>query len=365
MSKYVLEKKLFPITKYPGGKEKELTHIIPHLPDKINNYYEPFVGGGAVYFTIKANKYFINDKSDELILLYKMIKTQNKEFIDKLEAIEYNWQIISNIVDFHKEELIKLYKNYKNNFLNEQQLSEEITQFVLSNKDEFNGLLDRSFNYQIDNFINELFRNIKNKMVRMNKMEKAKGDISHNDLISNIECSFKSAFYMHFRYLINNKNLLNLSDGFSSAIYFFIRQTCYSSMFRYNKSGKFNVPYGGISYNRKSFKNKINYFKDKNLINHLDPPYDTEFSTYARNEFNKSDQKRLSDYLINECKANWMLIIKNTEYISDLYKKGIKTANNQQLSIFMFDKKYLVSFQDRNNKEAKHLLITNYKLNGE
>ena len=51
----------------------------------------------------------------------------------------------------------------------------------------------------------------------------------------------------------------------------------------------------------------------------LDPPYDTEFSTYDRNTFDKLDQQRLANYLIHECRANWMMIIKNTDFIYDLY----------------------------------------------
>lgn len=57
--------------------------------------------------------------------------------------------------------------------------------------------------------------------------------------------------------------------------------------------------------------------------------------------------------MINECHAKWMLVIKNTEFIYELYnKKGI--------NIRTFDKKYLVSFMNRNNKDVTHLLITNY-----
>lgn len=52
----VLATRLLPLIKYPGGKEKELNYIIPALPAKIDNYYEPFVGGGAVYFAIDAKK---------------------------------------------------------------------------------------------------------------------------------------------------------------------------------------------------------------------------------------------------------------------------------------------------------------------
>ena len=67
----------------------------------------------------------------------------------------------------------------------------------------------------------------------------------------------------------------------------------------------------------------------------------------------KDDQKRLAFYLINHCDAKWMMVIKNTNFIMGLY-------NNNKLNISYFDKKYLVSFQNRNDKNAEHLIIRNY-----
>lgn len=389
MSKYILENRLTPLVKYPGGKEKELVHIIPALPKVINNYYEPFVGGGAVYFSIDVNKYYINDKSDELIALYKMVKNQNELFLDKLEAVEHNWRIISDVVDRHEEAITDIYYKYRNKQINDKQVGDKVTEFILENSEEFNGLLHTSFNYEIESFVKELCKSIRSKMFRMRKLEIEKGELDHQDVVKNIEASLKAAFYTHLRMLMNKKEELGISEEFSTAIYFFIRQMCYSSMFRYNRNGEFNVPYGGISYNRNSFANKIEYFKSDNLIKHLekteicnldfydfmkkyephsddfvflDPPYDTEFSTYAKNEFGKNDQERLANYLINECKANFMIVIKNTEFIASLYPAGHIAANGQELYVNSFDKKYFVSFKDRNDKNANHLLITNYKV---
>lgn len=53
-----------------------------------------------------------------------------------------------------------------------------------------------------------------------------------------------------------------------------------------------------------------------------------------------------------------MLVIKNTEFIMDLYI-------NKGLYINSFDKKYMVSFKGRNNRDCEHLLITNYPLPSE
>lgn len=98
----------------------------------------------------------------------------------------------------------------------------------------------------------------------MAEIEIQKGDLSKEDFIQNVECAFKSAFYMHFRYLYNNATELKISKPFLTAIYFYIREYCYSSMFRYNAIGHFNVPYGGISYNRKSLAKKLSILQARN-----------------------------------------------------------------------------------------------------
>lgn len=381
------EKRLFPLLKYPGGKEKELIHILPNLPQKAENYYEPFVGGGAVFFALNADKYFINDKSSELMLLYELIKNEDKEFLDKINQIDHNWKVVEQIVKNHAEDISNIYSQYKNNLINKLKLYDEISSFVLHNANEFNGLLSPNFNVGIQNFVNELIKSFKNKIVRMVEIEKEKGDLSKEDFLLNIECAFKSAFYMHFRYLYNNAKSLNISTPFYIAIYFYIREFCYSSMFRYNCNGQFNVPYGGISYNKKSLLKKLEYFCNIDLLKQLksstlscddfesflntnkpqindfmflDPPYDTEFSTYAKNPFDKNDQERLANYLKNECDCYFMLIIKNTDFILSLYPNGQTIKNGRKIKIQRFDKKYFVSFQNRNNKDAEHLIITNY-----
>ncbi|MEG1615137.1 MAG: DNA adenine methylase [Oscillospiraceae bacterium] len=381
------EQKLSPLLKYPGGKDKELIHILPNLPKNAQNYYEPFVGGGAVFFAINAKRYFINDKSYELMQLYSLVKDGDTDFLDKISQIDHNWNIIGSIVNNHAEEISIIYYSYKNNKFSKQKLYDEIAAFVLHNSAEFNGLLSPNFNIGIQNFVNELSKSFRNKIVRMVEIERKKGNLSKEDFLLNIECAFKSAFYMHFRYLYNNAEELGISSSFYIAIYFYIREFCYSSMFRYNNNGKFNVPYGGISYNKKSLRKKIDYFTSKDLIKQLkkttivcddfqkflrdntpslndfiflDPPYDTEFSTYAKNKFDKQDQERLADYLINECDSYFMLIIKSTDFVLNLYQSGKLIKNGRTLKVKKFSKKYMVSFQNRNDKEAEHLIITNY-----
>lgn len=389
---YIKEPRLSPLLKYPGGKESELKFIHKFLPKYIESYYEPFLGGGSVYFSIDVDDYYINDKSTELMNFYECIKYKDDDFFVKLEAINHNWKLITKITHHHSSELSNLYLSYYSGHVKETELSNLLVEFVFRNAEEFNGLLSHDFNCDIENFILILKRTLLSKFKRMKKISNERGDLPKEDIIDNIESAIKASFYTHLRHLYNNKEKFDISKGHHTAIYFFIRQMCYSSMFRYNKSGGFNVPYGGISYNRNNFDKSLVYFNEQALQRHLDkttfgnydfyafmskyppnkydfifvdPPYDSEFSTYSNNIFEVSDQERLADYLLNECKANFMMVIKNTPLITSLYPEGYLTKNDGQINIVSFDKKYNVSFKNRNNKNAEHLIITNYDIEGD
>jgi DNA adenine methylase len=214
----------------------------------------------------------------------------------------------------------------------------------------------------------------------MKRIEGKKGKLIEQDILANIESALKSAFYMHLRHLYNKTSKYKFPPGLAAAVFFFVRENAYASMFRYNSQGEFNVPYGGISYNRKDLIQKISYMQSPQVRHRLsntiienmdfeaflqkyppqpndfiflDPPYHSEFSTYTRNKFGLSDHERLASYLSDQCQAKFMLVIKSTEVILDLY-------SDKGFNIRAFNKRYLVSFQDRNDREAEHLIITNY-----
>ncbi|MFC1802239.1 DNA adenine methylase, partial [Patescibacteria group bacterium] len=108
------------------------------------------------------------------------------------------------------------------------------------------------------------------KIKRINEIEKERGCLPDGDLHKNIETAFRSGFYMHFRDVMNfNGSKYKTSLAKKIANYYFIREFCYGSMFRFNSNGHFNIPYGGIGYNKKDFRNKVDYiFSDevKNLF---------------------------------------------------------------------------------------------------
>ena len=65
---------------------------------------------------------------------------------------------------------------------------------------------------------------------------------------------------MYFRKVFNDIRLGRITDQsiqYQAANFYFIREYCYGSMFRFNARGEFNIPYGGMSYNRKDMRSKI------------------------------------------------------------------------------------------------------------
>lgn len=378
---YIEEQRLFPIVKWAGGKELELKYIMPRLPQSFVDYFEPFVGGGAVYTSIQAERYFINDKSTELIELYNSITNDNRNsFFQAIDAIIHNWEVLTNVVESNSELLLGIYKSFSEDELDETKLKDKILEFILADVKQFNGMFSTHFNHNIEHFIKEMKINLVRKIKRMKVLESNSVKLEDSDILDNIETALKSAFYMHFRYLYNNGIKYDVSDAFRSAIFYFIRNYAYSGMFRYNLNGNFNVPYGGMAYNRKNFEKKVDYLKtsalqillEKTMIKNLDfedffrnyipksddfifldPPYDSEFSSYSQNVFDGEDQVRLANYLIHECRAKWMMIIKKTDFIHKLY-------NRPDIQIETFDKTYGVSFMNRNERKTQHLIITNY-----
>jgi len=80
----------------------------------------------------------------------------------------------------------------------------------------------------------------------------------------NIEGTIKK---MSIYYIIRNiYNTTNIQE-IKSAAFLFIRKYAYSGMFRFNKLGNFNVPYGGTGYDKNSLTKSLNYFKEFDFNN--------------------------------------------------------------------------------------------------
>lgn len=74
-----------PVLKWAGGKRQLLPQISNLLPSKYNNYIEPFVGGGALFFYLMPENATLIDNNPILINVYQVIQNSVSELIDSLK----------------------------------------------------------------------------------------------------------------------------------------------------------------------------------------------------------------------------------------------------------------------------------------
>lgn len=78
-------KNVKPLVKWAGGKRQLLPHIHAALPtDAPRRFYEPFIGGGAVLFSLEPARARVNDLNGELINLYEVVRDCVDELIAEL-----------------------------------------------------------------------------------------------------------------------------------------------------------------------------------------------------------------------------------------------------------------------------------------
>ncbi|MGN0893438.1 MAG: DNA adenine methylase [Succinivibrio sp.] len=100
-------KNLKPFVKWVGGKSTSLDRLLSLFPEKITNYVEPFVGSGAVFFSLNFDKAIISDTNQELIYAYQVIKENVFELEMYLQTLIYDKTLYEKIRAWDRE------KNYQ------------------------------------------------------------------------------------------------------------------------------------------------------------------------------------------------------------------------------------------------------------
>ncbi|HMV01640.1 MAG TPA: Dam family site-specific DNA-(adenine-N6)-methyltransferase [Chitinophagales bacterium] len=229
-----------PFIKWAGGKQLLKQAILKQFPDDYQDYYEPFIGGGAIFFAL---------------LRGGRISDANSWLIDTYLAIRENWKEVVNILD---------------------------------------------------------------------QLPDTKED------------------YLKIR-TINPKRL----DLTTRAAYFiYLNKTCFRGLFRVNKLGQFNVPYGAYYrnyYNLENLRSVSNFLKDTTIkccdfelaidgitsddFVYFDPPYYklggySDFNRYTADKFSAVDHLRLASVCneLDKKGIRWMVSNSDTEFVRKLFK---------------------------------------------
>ena len=77
-----------PVVKWAGGKTQLLDEIKTRMPQQFNRYYEPFLGGAAVYLAMQPQDSTLNDVNPNLMNVYTQLKNSPDELIQKLQTLQ-------------------------------------------------------------------------------------------------------------------------------------------------------------------------------------------------------------------------------------------------------------------------------------
>lgn len=242
VSKIKKDKFTKPFLKWAGGKTQLINELERLIPGEYENYIEPFLGGGALFFYLKPQKAILADANLELINCYR---------------------VVQNNLDLLFKELRKL----KNN--------------------------------------------------------------------------------ADFYYKIRELDINSLNEIERAARFIYLNKTCYNGLYRVNKKGHFNVPYGknentnfldtdrlqeaslalkGATLICEDYKKILQNYVKKNDFVFLDPPYhpigkNADFQRYTKDFFYEDDQIELRDEFnrIVNLGAKVIETNSNTMFINNLY----------------------------------------------
>ena len=92
-----------PVVKWVGGKRQLIDDLTPLFPKKITAYCEPFVGGGAVLFSLQPKIAYINDINAELINIYEVIRDDVDALIAALSEHKNEEKYFYSIRDWDRD----------------------------------------------------------------------------------------------------------------------------------------------------------------------------------------------------------------------------------------------------------------------
>lgn len=224
-------------------------------------------------------------------------------------------------------------------------------------------------------FLARVARTLDAKLWRIRNAEAA-GRWSDADLAAQVETALRAGLYTYLR-----DDCTPVEDIDVATRFFFLREFCYGSMFRLNRHGHFNIPYGGRSYNTKDLAAKVEHLCSQEVrdllgrtqlhtrtfsesfadvgrddVVFLDPPYDSAFSEYDGFAFGAQEQAALAE-AVRACPGRVLAVVQRTPRVEALYRGSCARG---VLRVESYTKRYSYNTKGRNDRDAEHLVIRNY-----
>lgn len=302
--------KVKPFLKWAGGKSQLLSAIESNLPIEIiesktiTEYFEPFIGGGALFFYLMSEydvkKAHISDTNDDLIFTYKVIKNNPEDLIELLNVWESKFKDLDHEskkdvyyprrARFNKLKDILEYGEYSDDYVLQAAF------FIFLNKTCFNGL------YRV-----------------------------------NSQGHFNVPMGRYKKPLIcDEENIRNISEILNRK----------------------------VTIENKSYECCEKDITKDSFV-YLDPPYlpvtETSFTSYTKSNFLKSDHEKLASFYRNIVENNGAkVLLSNSGYIGDITHDDFYKREYGNFNIVEVEAKRYINSDGKNRGPVKEILIRSY-----
>ena len=124
-----LKEETYPIVKWVGGKRQLMFELLKNMPKNYNRYFEPFIGGGALFFELQPDNAYISDMNEELINLYKVVRDNVDELVADLQKHDISKDYFMEIRNIDRTDEYKNWSEVK-----------KASRFIYLNRTCFNGM---------------------------------------------------------------------------------------------------------------------------------------------------------------------------------------------------------------------------------
>lgn len=308
-----------PFVKWVGGKSQLAGIIKGLLPTNINRYYEPFVGGGAIFFSLQAagliesHRSFLSDINLNLLNTYTSIRDDVESLKTRLtqfgEQADNNFNMVQNMLKNNPNcDVINEYRAY----LKKQ---ETLTQAKLGNPPN-------------PTFVKKL------------------ADLQDEFNETNLRLFSRRMIFDELKHADRNPDFATWSELDRAARFIFLNKTGFNGVYRENSKGQFNAPFGdqknpnicddinllkcnvalqGVSIDKRFYHEIENDLQEGDFV-YLDPPYvplssTSNFTGYTSNSFDMNEQIRLRDMCVRLDKKgiNFMQSNSSADAVMELY----------------------------------------------
>lgn len=368
-----------PLVKWPGGKTSELDRILPLIPEHAR-FHEPFLGGGALFFHLEPERGHVSDVNASLIGLYRgLIGPQRQATRKALLASVAAWGAVGAIGRDCAADAVGARGSWAT--FDRADMHAHAQALIGARWGVFVAIgAQAPALFPADAVAGACAAALSAKLWRIRNAAVKKGVVwSDEDVYEQVETAVRAGLYTYLR------DAFAPADPAAAAMrFFFLREFCYGAMFRLNAKGRFNIPYGGRSYNTKNFAGKVARVLGDDVhallarttitlgpfeccltgaLNRedfvfLDPPYDSEFSEYDGHAFGREQQAALA-HAVAASDAKCLLVMKASPFITNLYAQ-VAAHSRHRMRLDTYDKLYAYNTKGRNDRAAQHLVVRNY-----